>query len=95
MSQTISRSQSTASFRKRRTVHITASACFVTALILFAILLPTLRAVTLGLAAVFTAYAVILLFDRRKCEWSRTALIAEISAYAIIMIGYIILLILR
>ncbi len=55
---------------KKRFLHFVSNGFLIANLIAFAFLLPDVRWWTVALAVVFLAYTVILLFDKRKIEWS-------------------------
>ena len=78
-------------FHRKRLVHLLSCGCLTVNLLVFAILLPDVRAWTLGVAAVTVAHAVLLLFDRRKSEWAWWCMAFEAVVAVGILLGYVLL----
>lgn len=78
-------------YNKKRLLHLLSSGTLIVNLFVFAILLPDVRAWTLGLAAVFAAYAIVFLFDNRKDEWAWWCIVFGIIVSVAISVCYILL----
>lgn len=78
-------------FHRKRLVHLLSCGVLAVNLLVFAILLPDVRAWTLGVAAVTVAHAVLLLFDRRKSEWAWWCMVFEAVVAVGILLGYVLL----
>ena len=83
--------QNTPHFELRRILHILSSACLVINLIVFAILLPEIRAWTLVLAFCFLTYAVTQLFDKRRDQWAWWGIILGTVISIVISVSFILL----
>lgn len=83
--------QNNPQIKSKRLVHLLSSSCLVVNLIVFAILLPDIRAWTLGLAVVFLGYAILMLFDERKSEWAWWSIILGIVISIAVSICYTLL----
>ena len=83
--------QNTPQFKSKRILHVLSSACLVINLIVFAVLLPEIRLLTLGLAFVFLAYTFLKLFDKRRDEWAWWVIIFGIVGSIAISVCYILL----
>lgn len=78
-------------YRHKRLLHLISNSCSIINLIVFAILLPDIRVWTLGVAALFVAYTVVFLFDKRKHEWDWWCIFFEITIGISISVCYILL----
>ncbi len=78
-------------FHRKRLVHLFSCGLLTVNLLAFAVLLPAVRAWTLGVAAVAVAHAVFLLFDRRKSEWAWWWMVFEAVVAVGISLGYVLL----
>ena len=75
----------------KRLLHLLSNGFLVVNLVVFAVLLPDVRGWTVGLAAIFAAYTVLLFFDKRKREWTWWNLVFMTVVTIAISVCYILL----
>lgn len=77
--------------KKHKFIHVLSFGLLAIDLVIFAILLPEIRAYTVALAVLFASFAIMKLFDRRKQEWAWWIAIFEIILAVGICVCYVLL----
>lgn len=83
--------QNNPNIQLKRLLHLLSGGCLVINLIIYAILLPEVRAWTFGLAFVFVAYTILQLLDKRKDQWAWWVIVFGIILSIAISVCYVIL----